>query len=135
MRTKITTALCALVLAGSASATAPSSNYTLRITGHVPVICNATLDASVVPMTGDQVSLGQLNEFCNSPNGYQVFVDASPELADASLVIDGKFVDIADEGSTLISTSSHADIASRNVALNLPESADAGTLSVRIVAL
>jgi hypothetical protein len=124
-----------LALAGSASATAPSSNYTLRITGYVPVICNATLDASIVPVNGGQVSLGQLNEFCNSPNGYNVYVDASPTLADASLVIDGTVVDIADEGSTLISSSTHADIASRNVALNLPETADAGTLSVRIVAL
>lgn len=134
MRTSLPAALCALILAGSASATAPS-NYTIRITGYVPVICHATLDATAVPVASGEVSLGMLNEFCNSPNGYQVFVESSPELADASIVIDGKTVELGDEGATLISSSPHADIAARAVSLNMPEAPEGGSLSVRMVAL
>ena len=135
MNIKLPAALCALALAGSASATGAYDSYKIRITGFVPVICHATLDASMVPTEEGQVSLGALNEFCNSPNGYQVYVDSSPELADASLIVDGEAFDLSENGSTLVSTSSHANIASRDVALDLPEGVEGGSLSVRIVAL
>jgi hypothetical protein len=138
---KFTAIIAAVAATGATSANAMadfgwgSRSYEIGISGFVPVICRATLHASIVPVGSGEVNFGELNEFCNSPRGYQVFVDSSPELANASLQIDGAAIEIDDSGSTLISSSAHANFAVRDVALTLPEGTEGGSLSIRIVAL
>ena len=112
-----------------------SASYTINIVGYVPVICRAQIDATVVPGATGLTSLGELNEFCNNPNGYQVYVDASPELANAKLLVDGHEVTLAANGPTLVAASNGPAIESRNLALDVPEGGVSGSLSVRIVAL
>lgn len=112
----------------------PWASYSIGIVGHVPVTCRASLQANVVPSNRGAVPLGHLQEFCNSPNGYQIFVDSSPELANATLVIGGRKVALSSSGSTLVSASTGPAITSRNVVLQHANGA-AGTLSFRIVAL
>ena len=131
--------LLAIALTGGAAtiaqAEAPASaSFSIGITGYVPVTCRASLDATVVPASAGETSLGQLREFCNSPNGYQIFVDSSPELANATLVIGGRTVELSDSGSTLVSFSGGPAITANDVVL---QNADGGpgTLSFRIVAL
>lgn len=130
------TLAAALPAYGSAGNVAVGSGqYSIGISGFVPVICRASVDATiVVPSTGE-VPLGALREFCNSPGGYEVYADYSPAFAGASLVVDGARVPLSSVGSTRVSSSSNAAITSRSLALDLPEGVDGGNISFRIVAL
>ena len=112
-----------------------SAQYTIGISGFVPVVCRATVDAAMVPAQGGQVSLGSLNEFCNNPNGYAVYADYSPDMAKASLLVDGKKVPLGKTGSTQVSKSNRAGIAAHAVSLDLPKDVEPGAISFRIVAL
>lgn len=128
--------LATVTIGGAANAQEASSSasYSIGITGHVPVQCRASLDATVVPTNRGAMPLGHLREFCNSPNGYQIFVDSSPELANATLTIGGRKVALSSSGSTLVSFSSGPAITSNNVVLQ-HHNGNSGTLSFRIVAL
>jgi hypothetical protein len=128
------------LVGGSANAAdggeaAQSVSYSIGITGFVPVICRATVDATIVRGDPGRNSLGELTEFCNSPNGYQVFVEGSPELADATIVVDGNRVPLAANGPTLISQSDGPAIESHRLVLHTPSGNVGGSLSFRIVAL
>lgn len=129
----------ALVMAGNVSAVAPgvdvnSGQYSISISGFVPVVCRASVGASVVTSTRSTINLGGLNEFCNSPNGYEVFADYAPGLSAATLMVDGQKVNLSNDGSTRISKSNTAAIASRSLELDLTKVQDAsGAISFRIV--
>ena len=127
--------IAAALTGGSATAAAPAetASYTIGITGFVPVVCHASLDSSVIPAQAGETPLGQLNEFCNSPGGYQLFVESSPELANSTLLVDGRAVPLSADGPTLIVTSDGPSIASRDV--SLASNGAGGSLSFRIVSL
>lgn len=135
-------ALAALAAAAIAPGAAPAANhraptggYSIELRGHVPVICRASLrDALVTPQRG-HARLGAMNEFCNNPNGYEIYADHSPELAGAVLVVDGVEMKLARQGGTRIARSDRAAARSRSLELRLPEGANAGSISFRIVAL
>jgi len=133
--------LGAVMTTGMASAATAAdatrgASQTLTITGFVPVACRASLSADIVsPGAGGDASLGTLTEFCNNPNGYQVLVDHSPELANATLIVDGVEIALSPQGSTVISSSAHAATTSHSVALRGAGENANGTLSVRIVPL
>jgi hypothetical protein len=112
-----------------------SAQYSIGISGFVPVVCHATVDAAMVPAQSGQVSLGSLNEFCNSPNGYEVYADYSPNMAKASLLVDGQKVPLGKDGTTRVTKSNRAGIAAHAVSLDLPKGVEPGTISFRIVAL
>jgi hypothetical protein len=112
-----------------------SGQFSIGISGIVPVICRASVDATVVTPSVGEVSLGALNEFCNSPGGYEVYADYSPAFAGASLVVDGTRVPLSTSGTTRVSGSSNAAINARSLALDLPEGVSGGNISFRIVAL
>ena len=122
------TAVAASALVSTAATATPS--FTLEMTGHVPTICRAEVRL-------DSSRLGSMDEFCNGANGYEVYAEHSPELADAVLVVDGVEVPLSASGPTRVSSSDHADIATRSLELRLPDgrSAPNGTLSFRVVAL
>lgn len=140
-KTILALATGALLAAGGATAANPvvtttSGQYAIGISGFVPVICRATVGVSAVPTTGTSVDLGGLNEFCNSPNGYEVYADYAPALASATLIIDGKKVNLSRDGSTKISASNKAAITSHSIALDLSKTQGvASSISFRIVAL
>lgn len=124
-----------LAVAPTAFADTNQDGYRLTVTGYVPVVCRANLDTSVAQSGGSQVDLGTLHEFCNSANGYQVTVDHSPELAGATLMIDGNAVRLSDAGSTVISGASAPGIAAHKVSLVTENGQANGTLSIRVTAL
>jgi type 1 fimbria pilin len=128
-------ALSAAALAPGSALAADAAGFTLDISGTVPVICRAEMTANVVAPKDGRVSLGQMNEFCNDANGYEVYAEHSPELANAVVVVDGVEVKLSATGTTRISRSDTAGIASRNVELRLADGQSAGTLSIRVVAL
>lgn len=124
----------ALVLAVPASAVAPGVNlgsgqFTIGLTGFVPVICRASVDATVVAPSAGTVQLGALNEFCNSPNGYVVVANYSASLGKATLLVDGKAVPLGADGTTIVTQSDTAAISTHELAL---QGASQGSLSFRI---
>jgi hypothetical protein len=129
-----------LAIGGNASAVSPnvdvnSGQYSIGISGFVPVICRASVGATSTPIAGANINLGGLNEFCNSPNGYEVYADYSPALSTASLVVDGQKINLSKDGSTRISHSNRAGIASRAIELDLSKTNGAvGNIAFRIVA-
>lgn len=133
-------AFAMLAFAGNAVAVAPgvdvnSGQYSIGIRGFVPTICRASVGASMAPVSGANINLGGLNEFCNSPNGYEVFADYSPALANASMIVDGQKINLSKDGSTRISHSNRAAIANRSIELDLSKTNNApGAISFRIVA-
>lgn len=130
--------VCATVMVtGAAVAAEPGlesggATYSIDIVGHVPVICRASLDATVVAATPGESELGSLNEFCNSPSGYEVFVENSPELAGSVLYVDGQAVTLT-AAPTRISSSDQPAITSRNIRL-ANAGGSGGSLSFRIAA-
>jgi hypothetical protein len=112
-----------------------AGRFSLGISGFVPVICRASVDSTMVAPSEGQVSLGSLREFCNSPNGYAIYADHSASLAKAKIIVDGKKVPLSNSGSTEITKSNRAGIATRNLELDLPKGVDGGSVSFRIVPL
>jgi len=120
---------------GSANAVEPAS-FELRLRGYVPVICRASVETSTAVVRGSVVHLGALNEFCNNANGYEVWVDYSPHLSGAILMVDGRAVRLAGAHSSVrISASSHAAMQTRDLALYLRGQRPDGSISFRVVAL
>ena len=109
-----------------------ASQFTIDIVGFVPVICRASVDATVVSPTPGTVQLGQLKEFCNSPNGYRVHADYSPALAQAKLVVGGRQVPLRKAGTSVVTQSNRAGITNQPIALDLPKGVNGGSISFRI---
>jgi hypothetical protein len=130
----LSTLLCGAASATESTASAGEASYTIEVRGYVPVICRAQVSATLTPAQAGTVDLGQLNEFCNNPTGYEVWVDYPPSLSGASVTIDGQTVALSDSGSTRIDQSTTAGIASKSLALNLADN-QSGSLSIRVVAL
>ena len=130
------TAFAASALVSTAAMAEPAS-FTLELTGHVPTICRAEVQQGQAAAGAGLINLGVLNEFCNAAGGYEIYAEASPELADAVLVVDGKDVPLSASGPTRVSRSDHADSATRSLELRLPDGRTApdGSLSFRVVAL
>jgi hypothetical protein len=112
-----------------------ASRFTLGISGFVPVVCRASVSGTVISPVQGTASLGTLNEFCNSPNGYRVHADYSANLANAKIVMDGKGIPLQKDGTTVISQSNRASIESHALELQLPKGVQSGTISFRIVPL
>ena len=136
-RFALASALGIVALAAPATAFAPAltvaaSQFTVDIVGFVPVICRASVDATVVAPSAGTVQLGSLKEFCNSPNGYMVHADYSPQLAQAKLVVGGRQVPLQEAGTSVVSQSDRAAIEANPISLELPEGVNGGTISFRI---
>ncbi|KHK93546.1 hypothetical protein [Novosphingobium malaysiense] len=127
----------AVSLAAPGQAAAPgisqSGQYSIGITGFVPVICRTSVDASMVTPASGTVQLGTLRNFCNSPNGYRVYADYSPSLSGASMIVDGQSVTLQPDGSTIIARADRASIDQHSLALDLADGQIAsGSISFRI---
>lgn len=130
-------AAAALTIVAPAAAFAPgvefgASQFTLGISGFVPVVCRARLEAGIVAPQAGTVNLGTLSEFCNSPNGYRVHADYSAELAAGKLIVDGSALPLDAEGSSVITQSDRAAIDSHDLQLELPGGVQTGQISFRI---
>lgn len=66
------------LLFAPASANSASLGFNLNL--QVPVYCSVThqLMNFGAPVGSDGISLGQFSEFCNSPNGYRLFISYTP---------------------------------------------------------
>lgn len=127
--------LCATIAPASGyepSVSVGGSKYTIGVSGFVPVICRANVEASLIAPNAGTVSLGTLKEFCNSPSGYRVVADYSSALAGSSLVVDGREIALDQGGSVTVSQSDQAAMIDRAVELQLAQDGQTGSLSFRI---
>lgn len=129
------TALSAPAIGAVPNVGIESGQFTIGISGFVPVICRASVEQTMVAPREGQVSLGALKEFCNSPTGYSIQADYSPSLAHAKIIVDGRPVPLGKSGTTEITKSNKAGIATRNLQLDLPKGVEGGSVSFRIVPL
>lgn len=125
----------ATVISSGVGAQAADATYEIDITGYVPVVCNVQTSASTVPLGSTTVDLGSVSEFCNDPNGYQVWIDYAPGVNDASVTVDGNQIQLASTGSTMISQSNTAARYVRQVSLNTGGDSRLTSVSMRIVPL
>lgn len=137
LRLALASAVGVVALAAPATAFAPgitlaASQFTVDIVGFVPVICRASVDATVVSPSAGTVQLGSLKEFCNSPNGYKVHADYSPGLAQAKLIVGGRQVPLRKAGTSVVSQSNRAGIESNAISLQLPKGINGGSISFRV---
>lgn len=117
----------------SAAPVPGSSQMSLDIVARVPVICRTQLTGTPVATAPGAYRLGALNEFCNNARGYRVVAEYSPSLANAKLMVDGRPVPLGKSGSTVVSQSSKAAVASHDVTLELAKgAAPDGAISFRI---
>lgn len=77
---KCATAIVTIVLmTGSAPlAASDTASGSITFAMHVPVACKLRHRPIGVGMSGDTANLGELDEYCNAPSGYQVTVDYTP---------------------------------------------------------
>ncbi len=140
MRTATAISMAALAMfvstsALGAGAVGVSDQYTIDIRGFVPVICRASVETRNVTPARGRAPLGTLREFCNNPNGYEVWLDHSPTLAGAAMVVDGKRVELSRGNATLLSRSGHAAVTARSLDMEMPRDGMTGHLTIRVVAL
>lgn len=113
-----------------------SGTYQISIRGIVPVICRVSLNEKTVPAGGVTVDLGEMTEFCNSAGGYIVFVDHTPNVAGAIMIVDGRRIELSPHGSTAIFQSDKPGNRSHKLSLDLMNHpAPKGGLSFRILPL
>ena len=129
------TALSAPAIGAMPNVGIESGQFTIGISGFVPVICRASVEQTMVAPQEGQVSLGALKEFCNSPTGYSIQADYSPSLAHAKIIVDGRPVPLGKSGTAEITKSNKAGIATRDLQLDLPKGVEGGSVSFRIVPL
>ena len=109
-----------LALAASVPAPGRGAGTVIAIEGYVPLVCRVNL------------TTGTLHEFCNSGSGYRVYASASPELAGATLVVDGVRQPLG-RGEVVIATSATPGIVNR--AVTVEGAPSGGSLSLRIEAI
>jgi hypothetical protein len=134
------TTLAFLTAAAVSSAPAGALSYrnvegtTLSVTlqGYVPLACRVSVARTSASELANTGSLGTLQEFCNNPRGYRLFVDHSPGLASSRLVIDGQAVLLSHMGTTLISETNQPRMAARTLFIELGHAQPDGTLVFRM---
>lgn len=105
------------LLGASAPAGARSeatAGYMVRVA--VPVICQLRLQPALTAGSGGAFALGELQEYCNAPGGYQVNVNYTPgSLRGAVIAVGEERVTLDGSGTALVSSAPGPRIRARAV--------------------
>jgi hypothetical protein len=127
--------LSALLTISSNALATESANYTIQISGYVPVICRVTSSARNIEISGQKSEQVQIEEFCNNSQGYQVWLDHEPNSG-ATVYVDGKAIWLSEGGSTMIRNSDRAALETHSLSFEIGESEGRlPSVSMRIVPL
>lgn len=96
-----------------------SGPYQISLRGFVPIICRVTVNEAIRPAGGVLVDLGQMTEFCNSANGYIVYVDHTPDVIGAIMIVDGRRIELNPHGSTAVYQSTGPGNRNHRISLDL----------------
>jgi hypothetical protein len=122
-------AALALSLAASAPAFAETG---IGLGGQAQLVCSAGMAGGASAASGAAVDLGQLTEFCNDPDGFDVWIDYPASLAGAVLVVDGRSLPLTSAGTVRVSHATQAAQASVTLALDGAPSSGPTSLTVRM---
>jgi hypothetical protein len=75
---KLTGALAATIAVASASAAIASDSMVFNLRATVPVSCTVGYNPAGMAFNDNIIRLGELREYCNAPNGYDLEVRYSP---------------------------------------------------------
>lgn len=92
---KLTGALAATIAVASASTATASDSIGFNLRAIVPVSCTVGYNPTGIAFNDNIVRLGELREYCNAPNGYDLEVRYSPNS------LQGVTVSIGNERVTL----------------------------------
>lgn len=92
---KLMGVLAATTAVATASAALASDSIGFHIRAVVPVACSVGYNPTGISFSNDTVRLGELREYCNAPNGYDLEVRYSPNS------LRGVTVNIGNERVTL----------------------------------
>ena len=109
------------------------ADATVQVSGQAPLVCSAGVSAAPTVGAGASVSLGALVEFCNDPNGFDVWIDYPASLAHQRLTVDGRTIQLSDKGSVLVSHFSRPSQASLSLAISGPLAPGPVPLTIRMV--
>jgi hypothetical protein len=133
-RLKLVLVAPALMIA-FASAAGFSKAPSLSLEAYVPVACSVGFSSS--PSQFDsrgRTSLGTTSETCNSGLGYRLYARATGDVDGASLIVDGRQVDLAPGREVLLVDEVGAGAIARNIDYYTQTLSDGGNLQLRIEA-
>jgi len=121
LRSSFAFAVASLVLVVGSPA---GAQVRIAISGEVAPVCRVNANLSN--------GAGQMQEFCNVPAGYDVYLDA-PGAQNASVTVDGTSIPLSSTGSTLVSSSDGPAIRTRTVSIAALDGVSPATFTFRIV--
>ncbi len=100
--------------ADAVNATNATSSFVLQV--NVPVRCALRHDGSTVSIEGGAYRLGELKEYCNSPQGYSVVVDYQPgTMRGAVIMVGDERITLDGSGESIVSRATGPRIRSRAI--------------------
>lgn len=124
----------AAVTSATAAIASDSIGFNLRAT--VPVSCSVNYDGSGLSISAQQVRLGDLLEYCNAPNGYNLEVRYSPSsLQGVTLSVGSERVILDGSGFASLRGSVGPKIQTRAISAETgPDGFDTNMLQIQAVA-
>lgn len=116
-------------LAGGSAMAAPG----VDMSGESPQVCSAGIDPPGAGAGGNGVAIGQLREFCNASDGYEVWIDFPSELVGAVLVVDGQDLSLTEARTVRVSHAAGPGLAQHRLQLRPRTAARSVTLTVRML--
>lgn len=124
----------AVGLTGTVADARDNLGYTLSLS--VPVVCTLKYKPGFADNNGGRIQLGELQEFCNAPNGYQLVVNYTPGALRGAVIMAGEERVVLDgSGQATLNGAVGPRIQNRALAA-IPASGgfDADRLDLRIIA-
>lgn len=134
---KLTGVLTATIALASASAAIASDSIGFNLRAIVPVSCTVGYNPAAVTFTDNIVRLGELREYCNAPNGYDLEVRYSPNsLRGVTVNVGNEHVTLDGSGFASIRGASGPKIQTRELSLQFGEDGlDADEFQVAAIAI
>jgi hypothetical protein len=122
--------LLAALLASPGAALADTA---VGMRGAAPLVCSAGIDPTIEPSTGGPLDLGKLTEFCNAPQGFEVWIDYPAELAGGVLRVDGHAIVLQSAGTVRVDRADGPTGQSHVLTLDHAQPGHALSLTVRML--
>lgn len=114
MAKKLISAMAVVVAATMGTSAVATSSMGFHLRAYVPVTCGVQYVSAGTGISGNIAQLGQLREYCNAPNGYQLEVRYSPNsLRGVKLRFGNESVTLDGSGFAMIPGASGPKIQTR----------------------
>ena len=115
----------------SISASAATERASFRLAGTVHTICRVSFSGTG-QASQNSIDLGNVEQLCNSRNGYRVVMQHPANLGQAVLVIGTRRIPLSPGNETVIINENHPVFASQTAQLEIASTQSVPALSFRI---